>query len=94
MVEYVTKEEVYDLLKEIQMQALLKGNQAASEVVGDAIRRVRRMYAVRTNVISNWKREPNRETISCANCGYTTVVYRNSPFCPNCGRSMVNGVKK
>lgn len=95
MVEYVTKEEVYDILNEVSMTAMIDGKQDAVDAAQDAIKKVKKLYAVRSNVTSCWKTlGMNREAIFCGNCGFKTMAYKNSLYCPNCGRTMLNGVKR
>lgn len=95
MVEYVTKEEVYGILKDIQMETTRQGNEEASSAVQEAMNRVKHLYAVRNQNLANWKTVGgNREVIYCGNCAYKTLAYKNTMFCPNCGRAMLNGVRR
>lgn len=95
MVEYVTKQEVFDILNDIQMEATREEKDDAVHAATEAMKRVKALYAVRSNVFSSWKIiGTNRDVIYCGNCAFKTLAYKNSAYCPNCGRTMMNGVRR
>lgn len=94
MVEYVTKEEVISILRDTQMEAVRAGEEKTVDTVNGIMKQVKRLYAVRDNLPASWMKMRDSGTIYCGSCGYQTMVYRNTAFCPNCGRRMGNGVRK
>ena len=93
MVEYVTKGEVIDLLTDEFKEVAREGNKEESAVLKRVIRRVNMMDSMRPPLPARWKTMGSRkETIFCGGCGFQTLAYKRSKYCPNCGRPMLNGV--
>lgn len=93
MVEYVTREEVVELLRDVQNEVTRNGVQDATAALSIAIVRAKKMYAVRPNITATWKTMgASHEFIFCGGCGFKTLAYKRTPYCPKCGRSMTNGV--
>ena len=91
--EYITKQEVLDILRDEQGQALLNKKEDTVAVLTKAMKRVCRLYAVRPERTALWKViGQNKEYIYCGGCGFKTLAYKRTKYCPNCGKSMMNGV--
>ena len=85
--EYLTKSEVMQYLEGYRKNLILQGKEG--DTVTDIMRHLDTMYTYRPMLQSTWVRKG--EVISCSRCGFKTLVYKNSLYCPNCGRQMVNG---
>ena len=85
--EYLAKPEVMDYLKGYRSELILQGKEG--DTVTQIIKHLDGLYTYRPTIQAQWIRK--RDTITCSRCGFKTLVYKNSKYCPNCGRMMVNG---
>ena len=89
--EYLTKAEVMEYLIGYRTELTLQGKDG--DTVTTIINRLNRMYTYRPTLQAQWVRKGKNDIIICSRCGYKTLIYKNSLYCPNCGKSMVNGKK-
>ena len=87
--EYLNKTEVMDYLKGYRQDLILKGKDGST--ITTIMKYLDGMYTYRPLLQSQWVRKGRGETISCSRCGFQTLIYKNSKYCPNCGRQMFNG---
>ena len=93
MVEYTTKEEVIQVLTGFQHEALIEKKTDTAFVIGEAIKQIRSLYSIRPPQPARWRTiGDRREAIYCGGCGFKTLGYKRTKYCPNCGRPMLNGV--
>ena len=90
MTEYVTREEVLDILDGAQRTAEITSDYHGA--LQDAVQRVQKLYAYRPDRTSIWKpTASNSNAIYCEKCEFTTLAYKATKYCPSCGRHMENG---
>ena len=87
--EYLSKPEVMDYLTGYRKQLILLGKDG--NTITEIINHLNGMYSFRPTLQSQWIRKGKADFITCSRCGFKTLAYKNSKYCPNCGRSMVNG---
>lgn len=85
--EYLSKSEVIEYLRGKQKEKLLQGEKGTT--IDEIIRYLNTMYSYRPSLQAQWLKK--RETIECSRCGFRTLPYKNTKYCPECGRSMANG---
>ena len=85
--EYLTKPEVMEYLEGYRKELTLQGKDG--NTVTEIMHHINGMYTYRPLIQSSWVRK--RDFISCGRCGFRTLAYKNSKYCPNCGRQMTNG---
>ena len=91
-VEYLTKEEVNSVLTGLKHERLLANDDVGAGAIAVAIERVNKLYTVRPVLTGTWKTIGDRkEFIYCGRCGFKTLSYKRTAYCPNCGRRMLNG---
>lgn len=91
-VEYLTKEEVMGILKGMKHELLMAQDDNGAKAVDTAIERINKLYSVRPILTATWKVIGERKDfIFCSRCGFKTLVYKRTAYCPNCGRKMLNG---
>ena len=91
-VEYLTKEEVIGVLTGLKQERIIAHDEAGMGAMAVAIERVNKLYTVRPILTGSWKTIGERkEFIYCGRCGFKTLSYKRTAFCPNCGRRMLNG---
>ena len=91
-VEYLTKEEVIETLTSIRQELLVEHDEHGMTVIDKAVQKVNKLYTVRPVLTGTWKvLGDRREFIYCGRCGFKTLSYKRTAFCPNCGRRMLNG---
>ena len=91
-VEYLTKEEVIGVLTGLRQERVIARDDAGVVAVEKAIEQVNRLYTVRPVLTGTWKVIGERKDfIYCGRCGFKTLSYKRTAFCPNCGRRMLNG---
>ena len=92
MVEYLTKEEVMDLLEGVKHEQVISGNDNGVGVINVVQDRINKLYTVRPVMTASWKTIGyKRDVIYCGRCGFKTLAYKKTKYCPECGRSMLNG---
>ena len=92
MVEYLTKEEVMDVLDGLQHEQNISGDASSVGTLLVAKERINKLYTVRPVMTSSWKVIGNKkEVVYCGRCGYKTFAYKRTQYCPECGRKMLNG---
>ena len=85
--EYLTKSEVMEYLEGYRKELTLLGKDG--NLITAIIHHLNGMYTYRPLLQSQWIRKG--EFITCGRCGFKTLVYKNTRYCPNCGRQMANG---
>ena len=85
--EYLSKPEVMEYLRGYKTELTLQGKDGNTVVT--IMKQLDSMYTYRPTLQAQWMRK--KDTISCSRCGFTTLIYKNSAYCPNCGRLMANG---
>ena len=95
MVEYITKTEVIEALQDECKRCVRQKDDGFAEVLRKVIRRVNGMESLRPPLPTTWKTLGTRkDAIYCGGCGFQTLAYKRTKFCPNCGRPMLNGVSR
>ena len=87
--EYLSKPEVVKYLEGYRSALVLEGKDGG--IITAILKKIDTFYTYRPTLQAQWSRKG--DTISCSRCGYKTLVYKNSQYCPNCGRLMANGKK-
>ena len=87
--EYLEKSEIVQYLKGKEKQNLMEGKDVKE--IREIQAYISTLYSYRPTLQSQWIRRG--ETITCSRCGFKTLVYKNTKYCPECGRLMVNGRK-
>lgn len=87
--EYLSKPEVMEYLDGYRKELTLQGGN--SEIVTKIINHLNTLYTFRPTLQAQWIKKGKKDFISCSRCGFQTLVYKNSKYCPNCGRLMANG---
>lgn len=91
-VEYLTKEDVIDVLTGLKQERIIAKDDAGMGAMAVAIERINRLYTVRPILTGSWKViGERRDFIYCGRCGFKTLAYKRTAYCPNCGRKMLNG---
>lgn len=86
--EYLSKSEIFDYLLGYRKELIIQGHDG--ETITNILHHLNGMYTYRPMLQSQWVKKG--DTISCGRCGFRTLAYKNSKYCPNCGRNMTNGV--
>ena len=87
--EYLNKAEVIDYLQGVRKDLVLNGKDG--EVITDILNYLNSLYTYRPTLQAQWIRKNGKDFISCSRCGFKTLAYKNTKYCPECGRNMVNG---
>ena len=91
-VEYLSKEEIVGVLNGLKHERLIAQDNTGAETVDIALDRINKLYSVRPVLTATWKIMGERKDfIFCSRCGFKTLVYKRTAYCPNCGRKMLNG---
>lgn len=91
-VEYLTKEEVMGVLAGLRQEWVVAKSKDGVTAVDKAVEQINKLYTVRPILTGTWKvLGDRREFIYCGRCGFKTLSYKRTAFCPNCGRRMLNG---
>ena len=92
MVEYLTKEEVMTLLDGLKHELAIWGSEGGINAIKVAQERINKLYTVRPIMTSTWKTIGyKKDVIYCGRCGFKTLAYKKTAYCPECGRKMLNG---
>ena len=89
MIEYITKSEIMSYLEQYRKTMLLENKDAKD--ISAIIREIDGMYTYRPVLTAKWIKRARTDFITCSCCGFQTLVYKNSKYCPNCGKLMTNG---
>ena len=87
--EYLNKSEVMTYLNGLRTELTIQGKDGTT--VTTIMHALNSMYSFRPLLQSHWVRKSNKEIITCSTCGFQTLAYKNSKYCPDCGRQMING---
>ena len=91
-VEYLTKEEIMNVLNGLKHEKLIMQDSNGATAISEAIDRINKLYSIRPVLTATWKVMGERKDfIFCSRCGFKTLVYKRTAYCPNCGRKMLNG---
>lgn len=94
MIEYFSKEEVMDVVRGVERDCMLFPENDTKAVIAQLRKQLNRLYTIRPVMTSTWKTLGNRkDVVFCGGCGFKTMAYKMTPYCPNCGKKMVNGRK-
>ena len=85
--EYLSKPEVMEYLQTKRKEEILLGNDG--KTLTEVINHFNSLYSFRPTLQSKWMKRG--DYITCGRCDFKTLVYKNSRYCPNCGRLMSNG---
>ena len=85
--EYLSKSEVLDYLSDLRKEMVIQGKEGGT--VTEIINHLNGLYTFRPLLQATWIKK--RDFISCSRCGFKTLIYKNTKYCPNCGRNMANG---
>ena len=89
---YVVQSEVVELLSGWQKEFIREHKDDAADAMASLLKEVERMNTYKPNVQARWKTDfKNKQVIFCSSCGLVRKAYQNTRFCPNCGKSMING---
>ena len=92
MVEYFTKDEVMEVLRGMERECIFNQLMDGKAIVSEIRKRINVLYTIRPVMTSTWKTLGNRkDVVYCGGCGFKTLAYKMSPYCPQCGKKMVNG---
>lgn len=95
MVEYITKAEAIDALQDECKRCVREGEKDFADILRRTVKRINLMESMRPPLPTHWKTLGSRkDTIFCGGCGFQTLAYKRSKYCPNCGRPMLNGVSR
>lgn len=87
--QYIAKEEVMEYLEGKQKEMILQGKEGTT--ITEIINHINGFYTYRPTLQAQWIRKNRGDFIYCSRCGFKTLVYKNSKYCPNCGKMMANG---
>ena len=88
--EYINKKELIEYLEGYRKELTLQGKDG--HTVTEIIKKVSSFYTYRPTLQAQWVRK-GRDIITCSRCGFKTLSYKNTKYCPDCGRNMANGKK-
>lgn len=86
--EYLNKSEVMEYLQGFRKEQIIQGKDGTS--ITTIINYLNGLYTYRPTLQAQWVKKRN-DMIICSRCGFKTLVYKNTKYCPNCGRLMLNG---
>ena len=89
MAEYLSKKEVQELVNDYIHTELYNGHQESVDTLTKLMEKVSHMYSYRPTIMGRWN--IGTTTATCSNCGFNTLAYKNTVYCPECGRMMSNG---
>ena len=89
--EYISKQEVMEYLQGVRKNLTIQGKDGS--IITEIIKALNGFYTYRPTLQSQWVRKNGKDFIFCSRCGFQTLVYKNTKYCPECGRNMVNGKK-
>lgn len=87
-VEYLDKSEIVEYLKGKEKEVTLEGKDTT--VIKEVLDYIGTLYSFRPTLQSQWVMK-NENVITCSRCGFRTLSYKNTKYCPECGRLMANG---
>ena len=85
--EYLSKPEVMEYLEGYRKNIVLRGD--SCDDITEIIHYINGLYTHRPTLQAQWIRK--KDSIVCSRCGFLTLIYKNTKYCPNCGKMMVNG---
>ena len=85
--EYLAKQEVMEYLDGYRKELMLQGKDG--NTINTIMKTLNGMYTYRPTIQATWLKK--RDVLQCSRCGFKTLVYKNSKYCPECGRLMTNG---
>lgn len=89
---YVAKSRVLALLGELKHTMELQNKLEGADAVDKGIEMIDRLPVTANANRGRW--QDTRKVAICDKCGFITLPYKMTPFCPNCGCRMENGDAK
>ena len=86
--EYIAKQEIMEYLEGKQKELILQGKDGTT--ITEIKKKLNTMYTYRPTLQAQWIKKRG-DFIICSRCGFKTLLYKNSKYCPNCGKMMANG---
>ena len=85
--EYLSKPEIMEYLQSKRKEEVLLGNDG--KTLTEVIRFINGLYTFRPTLQAQWVKKG--DLIACSRCSFTTLLYKNTKYCPECGKLMSNG---